>query len=69
MFAYTFLLPYKAPDAATAVVVLRHGAFPIALNGAMWAKYKLGKSMKIDDPETKSPAVKNPFLNQSPAFC
>ena len=65
-FAYTFLLPYKASGAATAVVVLRHGAFPIALNGAMWAKYKLGESMKIDDPETKAPAVKNPFLNPRP---
>jgi len=65
-FAYTFLLPYKASDAATAVVVLRHGAFPIALNGAMWAKYKLGESMKIDDPETNAPAVKNPFLNPKP---
>jgi hypothetical protein len=65
-FAYNFLLPYKAPGAATAVVVLRHGAFPIALNSAMWAKYKLGESMKIDDPETKAPAVKNPFLNPKP---
>jgi hypothetical protein len=65
-FAYTFLLPYKEPGAATAVVVLRHAAFPIALNSAMWAKYKLGESMKIDDPETKAPAVKNPFLNPKP---
>jgi len=65
-FAYTFLLPYKAPSDATAVVVLRHGAFPIALTDAMWAKYKLGESMKIDDPETSAPAVKNPFLNAKP---
>src|SRR5271169_3605940 len=65
-FAYNFLLPNSAPGAATAVVVLRHGAFPIALNNAMWAKYKLGESMKIVDPETKEPAVKNPFLNPKP---
>ena len=65
-FAYTFLLPYKVPSDATAVVVLRHGAFPIALTDAMWAKYKLGEAMKIDDPETKGPAVKNPFLNPKP---
>jgi hypothetical protein len=65
-FADTFLLPYKAPGDATSVVVLRHGAFPIALNSAMWAKYKIGESMKIDDPETKAPAVKNPFLNPKP---
>ncbi len=65
-FADNFLLPYRVAGAATAVVVLRHGAFPIALNNAMWAKYKLGESMKIDDPETKAPAVKNPFLNPKP---
>ena len=65
-FAYTFLLPNSAPGAATAVVVLRHGAFPIALNSAMWAKYKIGETMNIVDPETKAPAIKNPFLNPKP---
>ncbi len=58
-FAYTFLAPN---DSATAVVVLRHGAFPIALNDAMWEKYKVGEAFKIMDPETKAPAKKNPFL-------
>jgi hypothetical protein len=65
-FASVFLLTDAAPSSASAVVVLRHGAFPIALNNAMWAKYKLGESMKIDDPETNAPAVKNPFLNPKP---
>jgi hypothetical protein len=59
-FAYTFLFPN---DSATAVVILRHGAFPIALGHAMWAKYKIGESFKIIDPETKATATKNPFLN------
>ena len=45
-FAYTFLLPNES---ATAVVVLRHGAFPIALGHAMWEKYKIGESFKIID--------------------
>jgi hypothetical protein len=63
--AFTFLLP-NSPGTATAVVVLRHGAFPIALTSAMWEKYKIGETMKIDDPETKAPAVKNPFLNPKP---
>jgi hypothetical protein len=58
-FAYTFLAPNES---ATAVVVLRHGAFPIALGSAMWEKYKIGESFKIIDPETKAPAKKNPFL-------
>jgi hypothetical protein len=65
-FAWTFLLPNPAPGAATAVVVLRHSAFPLALNHAMWAKYKIGESFKIDDPETKAPAVKNPFFQPKP---
>jgi intracellular sulfur oxidation DsrE/DsrF family protein len=62
-FAYTFLAPNES---ATAVVVLRHGAFPIALGHAMWAKYKIGETFKINDPETKVPATKNPFLNPKP---
>jgi hypothetical protein len=65
-FAYTFLAPNASPGAATAVVVLRHGAFPLALNNLMWGKYKIGESMKIIDPETKAPAVKNPFLYPKP---
>jgi hypothetical protein len=65
-FAYTFLAPNASPGAATAVVVLRHGAFPLALNNLMWEKYKIGESMKIIDPETKAPAVKNPFLHPKP---
>jgi hypothetical protein len=65
-FAYTFLLTDASPGAATAVVVLRHSAFPIALNSAMWEKYKIGESFKIVDPETKAPAVKNPFLHPKP---
>jgi hypothetical protein len=69
-FAYTFLATNDPPSAnlvsATAVVVLRHGAFPIALNSEMWRKYKIGEAFKIIDPETKAPAVKNPFLRPKP---
>jgi hypothetical protein len=64
-FAYTFLTT-NAPGAATSVVVLRHTAFPIALNSAMWEKYKIGEAFKIIDPETKAPAVKNPFWHPKP---
>jgi hypothetical protein len=67
-FAYTFMLPYASvtPSPATAVVVLRHEGFPIALNDAVWAKYKIGKAMKIIDPTTKAPAERNPFFNAKP---
>src|ERR1700677_1461470 len=63
-FAYTFVAPNAG--AATAVVVLRHGALPIALGNEIWQKYKIGESFKILDPETKAPAVKNPFLHPKP---
>src|ERR1700674_1085749 len=59
-FAYTFLAPNES---ATAVVVLRHGAFPLALGDAMWEKYKIGRSFKIVDPENKVPAKENAFFH------
>jgi hypothetical protein len=62
-FAYTFLAPNES---ATAAVVLRHGAFPLALGDAMWEKYKIGEMFKIVDPETKAPAKKNPFFHPKP---
>jgi hypothetical protein len=62
-FAYTFLAPNES---ATAVVVLRHGAFPLALGDAMWEKYKIGETFKIVDPETKAPTKKNPFFHPKP---
>jgi hypothetical protein len=65
-FAYTFLAPNASPGAATAVIVLRHGALPLALNHAMWEKYQIGEALKVTDPETKAPATKNPFLNPKP---
>ena len=56
-----------APQAdCTAVVVLRHDAIPFALQDSMWAKYKLGEMFKIDDPQTKAPAVRNPFWKPKP---
>ena len=50
----------------TAVVVLRHEAIPFALQDSMWAKYKLGEMFKIDDPQTKAAAVRNPFWKPKP---
>lgn len=66
-FAYTFLAP-NPPGSASAVVVLRHYAAPIALNHDLWAKYKIGETLKINDPETKAPATKNPFLHPKPGI-
>lgn len=53
---------YGVPETHLGVViVLRHDALPLAFNDAAWAKYKLGEVFKIDDPDTKAPAVRNPF--------
>ena len=65
-FAYTFLITNPSPGAATAVIVVRHTSVLLALNSAMWAKYKIGESLAINDPETKAPAIKNPYLNPKP---
>ena len=69
-FAYTFVAANGPASAglvpATAVLVLRHTATPLALDHTMWQKYKIGQSLSILDPETKAPAVKNPFLQPKP---
>ena len=69
-FAYTFVAANGPASAglvpATAVLVLRHTATPLALDHTMWQKYKIGQSLSIVDPETKAPAVKNPFLQPKP---
>ena len=65
-FGHNFLASFASPSAANVVIVLRAGALPIALNSEIWAKYKIGESFQIDDPETHAPAVKNPFLHAKP---
>jgi len=65
-FASVFLLTDAAPSSATSVVILRAQALPVALDSAIWEKYKIGESLKIIDPEIKAAAVKNPFLNPKP---
>ena len=48
------------------VVVLRHSAIPIAFSDGVWEKYKLGEYFKINDPATKAPALRNPFVHIKP---
>jgi intracellular sulfur oxidation DsrE/DsrF family protein len=45
----------------TAVVVMRHGAIPLALEDKVWEKYKLGEVFKINDGTTNAPALRNPY--------
>jgi hypothetical protein len=65
-YAHNFLATNPGPGAALVVVILRAGALPIAVNDTIWEKYKIGEAFKITDPETKAPAVKNPFLRPKP---
>jgi intracellular sulfur oxidation DsrE/DsrF family protein len=65
-WSHVFLLTgaqgYGVPESDLGVVViLRYHALPLAFKDSVWAKYKLGEVFKIDDPETKAPAVRNPF--------
>jgi len=66
-FVHNFLQPNEAAnESATGVIILRHRAFPLALNHVMWEKYKIGETFKINDPETKAPAKKNPYFQAKP---
>jgi hypothetical protein len=62
-FTNNFLAPNES---ATAVMIFRHRGLPYAVGSAMWAKYKIGESFNILDPETKAPAVKNPYFQPKP---
>jgi hypothetical protein len=62
VFLFTAPQAYGVPESDLGtVMVLRHNAIPIALEDSAWKKYKLGEYFKIDDPQTKAPAVRNPF--------
>ncbi len=51
----------------TAVVSLRHLAMPLALDDAMWSKYKIGEVIDVKDPKTGAPATRNVFRDGIPA--
>lgn len=36
-------------------------SIPLAFNDAMWAKYKLGAYLNLEDPTTKAPSTRNMF--------
>lgn len=48
------------PNDVQTVIVIRHRALPFALNDAMWAKYEIGKDLKIKG-DGEEWATKNPF--------
>ena len=48
------------------VVVLRHTAIGYAMEDRLWSKYNLGEVFQANDPETKKPALRNPFWKPKP---
>ncbi len=67
VFLMTGAQGYNVPESELGVVVvLRHSAIPIVFNDGVWEKYKLGEYFKINDPATKSPALRNPFAHIKP---
>ena len=60
----TMTSTYKIPDAqVTPVVGLRHFSIPLAFNDDVWRKYKLGELVKLNDPATKAPSLRNPYFH------
>ena len=48
------------------VVVIRHSAIPMVFNDAIWAKYELGKEIKLKDESTGKWALRNQFFVAPP---
>ena len=50
------------------IVAGLHGAANMAnFDDAIWEKYRIGETFKIDDPETGKPAIRNPFYRSTTA--
>ena len=58
----TYNNAYGVADAEINAVGTFYGGTTLhGLNDAMWAKYRLGEFLNINDPDTNAPAVKNPW--------
>jgi intracellular sulfur oxidation DsrE/DsrF family protein len=59
----TFHEVYGGPNEETRiVVVMRRSGTPMALQDALWDRYAIGEDSKVNDPATKKPARRNPYL-------
>ena len=60
-----FLMTNEATNSGgkdcSVVVVLRHSSIGYAMEDRLWEKYKFGEMFEANDPETKKPALHNPF--------
>jgi intracellular sulfur oxidation DsrE/DsrF family protein len=60
---------YGTTDGDTNVVFGAHsGALGIVMSDALWTKYEIGKRNSQNDPLTKMPAVRNPFIRREVGY-
>ena len=63
----TFREVYNGPATQTrVVVVMRRLGVPMALKDELWDRYAIGEERKVNDPITKAPAKRNPWLHGAP---
>ena len=55
-----------APNEMNPVLVIRHAAIPLAMNDAYWARFQVGRDVKMKDPATKKWYVRNPIRVTDP---
>lgn len=51
------------PADTTAVIVFRHEAIPLVMNDAFWARFDIGKELKLRDDKGKKWARSNPIAS------
>jgi len=61
VFLMTNEMTGTANKDCSVVVVLRHSSIGFAMEDRLWAKYNLGEVFQANDPDTKKPALRNPF--------
>jgi intracellular sulfur oxidation DsrE/DsrF family protein len=53
---------YGSDDVARMVIVMRQLGQVMAFNDDLWNRYSIGDERKVNDPRTKQPARRNPYL-------
>jgi len=58
---------FEIPVDQIKIVIAAHGPTNMLnFDDSMWAKYRLGEYVKVNDPSTGKPAVRNPFFAKKP---
>jgi len=58
---YRAVYPATDPAKVIAVLVIRHQAIPLAMDDSFWARFDVGKDLKIKDPDNKDWTKVNPI--------